>query len=118
MLIKNLIICLVLFSTPVWASCYTMDDCFDVRKNNYTIVAEGYTVRAEGIHIASNENWNIILIKQQSSGFVRGINENDEVHWEERIKLDYDPSQKINPLTFSAVITRKCHDGRCTTLTE
>jgi hypothetical protein len=98
------------------AGCYSMDDCFDVAKNDYTIVAEGYTVQAKGRHLPSNERWEIILIKQQASGYIRGINESDDVHWEDRIELDFDPNSRIDPLSFSKVIKRICAQGICKTV--
>ena len=115
---KYLLLALMVLSMPSWAGCYTIDDCFDVKKNDYTIVAEGYMVRAYGVSVETDEAWEIVLIKQQESGFVRGINENDEVHWEERIDLDFDPDEVINPLTFSQVIRRECKKGLCTTILE
>jgi hypothetical protein len=106
----------VFFSVNTLAGCYSMDDCFDVAKNDYTIIAEGYTVQANGKHLPTGVNWEIILIKQQDSGYVRGINENDEVHWEDRIELEFDPDSRIDPLTFSRVITRECKQGVCKTV--
>jgi hypothetical protein len=66
--------------------------------------------------LSTGLNWEIILIKQQDSGYVRGINENDEVHWEDRIELEFDPDSRIDPLTFSRVITRECKQGVCKTV--
>ena len=108
----------IMLPFSAWAGCYSVDACFDVKQNDYTIVAEGYTVRVTGVHLSSDEAWDIFLVKQQDTGFVRGINENDDVHWEERIEIDFDPNEKINPLTFSKVVTRKCKGGACKTLTE
>ncbi len=117
-MMKYLLVVSMMLSMPSWAGCYTLDDCFDVKKNDYTIVVEGYMVRAFGVSVVTDEAWEIVLIKQKDSGFVRGINENDEVHWEDRIDIDYDPDEKINPLTFSKVITRECKGGLCKTALE
>ncbi|MCK5881694.1 MAG: hypothetical protein KAG18_07440 [Sinobacterium sp.] len=118
MLLRYLVAAVLLLSGPAWAGCYNLDDCFDVVKNDYTITIEGYMVRAEGIQLATDEAWSLELIKQQASGFVQGINDNDEVHWNERIDLDFDPDAVIDPLQFSKIITRKCKDGECHTVSE
>ncbi len=75
-------------------------------------------VRAEGVHLPSDQPWELVMIKQQDSGFVRGINEGDDYHWEERIEIAYDPEAVADPVNFSKLVTRVCENGQCQTITE
>jgi hypothetical protein len=102
-----------MLSHNTFASCYSLDECFDVKSNNYTISIKGYTVWAEGTHLPSNKQWRLSLIKQYDVGFVTGITLGDDTHWEERIEIEYDPKRVIDPKEFSKLITRVCENGSC-----
>lgn len=100
------------------AGCHSLDECFDVKKNNYTISVEGYSIWAEGIHLPSNQEWQLQLFKQQDRGFVRGFNLGDDSHWEEVIEIHYDPDAQVDPLQFAKIITRVCENSTCKTVQE
>ena len=95
--------------------CYSLDSCLDVTQNDYTVISQGYSTWAEGIHISSQVEWQLSLTTQQESGFVQGINFDIDTQWEERIELDYDPSAKIDPYEFAKRIERTCQSGECKT---
>jgi len=103
-----------LFDTKESKGCYSVESCLDVNQNDYTITSQGYTTWAEGFHRPSQTQWQLRVVKQRESSFVRGVTFGDEYHWEQRIEGESSDTE-IDPYQFSQTIERVCRNGECTT---